>query len=62
MLGALFCAFLISSAASCKRADELPPVLESEASEFILPDPVDLTSEERAYVNALEDEYDNAIK
>ncbi|MDE6871884.1 MAG: hypothetical protein K2O58_08010 [Bacteroidales bacterium] len=46
---------------SCNSADELPPLNEGYATEYILPDPVDLTAEDRAVIEALEKEYNEAI-
>lgn len=47
---------------SCRQPNELPPLKEGYASDFIIPDPTDLTAEERAVVDALEEEYENATK
>lgn len=47
---------------SCRRASELPPLNEGYAKNVILPEPVDLTAEDRAYLEALEQEYQNGIK
>ena len=46
---------------SCDNASELPPLDNGFATQFILPDPVDLTEEDRAYLDELEEEYENAI-
>ena len=45
---------------SCRQPNELPPLKEGYASDFIIPDPTDLTAEERAVVDAMEEEYENA--
>lgn len=47
---------------SCKQASELPPIEEGYATTFILPDPVDLSLEDRAFIKEQEAEYKNAIK
>ena len=54
--------FAIFAVASCKQPSELPPINDGYAPTFILPDPVDLTSEDRAFIQRQRDEYDNAIK
>lgn len=46
---------------SCRRASELPPIQDGYATTFVLPDPVDLTTEDRALIKALQEEYNNAI-
>lgn len=46
---------------SCNNASELPPLNEGYAREFIMPDPVDLTDEDRAAIEAMEKEYEEAI-
>ena len=46
--------------ASCKQPSELPPISDGYATEFILPDPVDLTAADRAYIKELEAEYKSA--
>ena len=50
------------SICSCRKADELPPLNEGYATKFILPDGVNLTSEERDYLEALDQEYQNSTK
>ena len=50
------------SICSCRKADELPPLNEGYATKFILPDGVNLTSEERDYLEALDQEYQDATK
>lgn len=47
---------------SCRSASELPPINDSYARDFILPDPVNLTLEDREYLEALEQEHENAIR
>lgn len=49
------------SLASCDNASELPPMNDGYATRFILPDPVDLTMEERDFIEALQDEYNADI-
>lgn len=46
---------------SCRQASELPPIQDGYATTFVLPDPVDLTPEDRALIKALQEEYNNAI-
>lgn len=55
-------AVTLLSIVSCRNYDELPPLNEGYATEFILPDPVPLTQEDRDYIQALEDEYEQATK
>ena len=61
----LFCAgataMSLMSLVSCDNASELPPMNDGYATEFILPDPVDLTMEERYLIEALQDEYNADI-
>ena len=45
---------------SCSQPNELPPLNAGYATEFILPDPVALTQEERDYIDALEKEFEEA--
>lgn len=52
----------VLSLCACHQASELPPVTDGYATEFVLPDPVNLTSEDREYLEALEKEYEEAIK
>ena len=52
----ILAAIAIISFASCKQPSELPPINDGYATEFILPDPVDLTSADRAYIKELEAE------
>lgn len=47
---------------SCNQPNELLPLKEGYASKFIIPDPIDLTAEDRQIINAMEEEYENAIK
>lgn len=51
----------VVSVSSCKSADELPPLNEGYETEFVLPDPVDLTADDRAFIDELEQEYKQAI-
>ena len=46
---------------SCKPASELPQLSEGYATKFIMPDPVELTSADREYINDLRDEYNKSI-
>ena len=61
----LFCAgaaaMSLMSLVSCDNASELPPMNDGYATEFSLPDPVDLTMEERDFIEALQDEYNADI-
>ena len=52
---------VILALGSCKQASELPPIQDGYASSFILPDPVDLTPEDRALIKEQEAEYKDAI-
>lgn len=56
----VFIILAIMALSSCRQANELPPLNEGYAKEFILPDPVRLTMEEREYMQELRDEYNNA--
>ena len=47
---------------SCNQPNELPPLKEGYASKFIIPDPIDLTAEDRQIISAMEEEYENAIQ
>lgn len=47
---------------SCRKADELPPLNEGYATTIVLPDGVNLTDEERDYLEDLEEEYEKATK
>ena len=47
---------------SCRKADELPPLTDGYASTVIVPDPENLTSEDREYLEELEKEYQSATK
>lgn len=49
-------------AASCREADELPPLNEGYATTIILPDGVVLTEEEWEYLDSLDEEYHKATK
>ena len=48
-------------AVSCDTADELPPLNEGYATTVIMTDPVDLTPEDREYMEAVQNEYEQAI-
>lgn len=61
MIMAAFAAMLMMSAVSCDDADELPPMNDGYATEFILPDPVDLTAADREVIQELQDEYNADI-
>lgn len=50
----------IMALCSCRQADELPPLNTGYAKEFIMPDPVRLTIEDREYIQDLRDEYNDA--
>ena len=52
---------LMMSAVSCDDADELPPMNDGYATEFILPDPEDLTAADREVIQELQDEYNADI-
>lgn len=54
--------FAILVICSCRKASELPPLTDGYATEFIMPDPENLTQEERDYLEALEEEYENSTK
>ena len=56
----LLAAISLIALCSCNQPSELPPINDGYATTFILPDPVDLTSADRAYIKSLEDEYKNA--
>lgn len=46
---------------SCSKPSELPPLNEGYATQYVLPDPVDLTQEERDYLESIKQEYNDAI-
>ena len=54
-------AIFLMSFVSCDNASELPPMNDGYATEFILPDPVDLSAEDRDVIEALQDEYNADI-
>lgn len=56
----LLAAITLMALASCRQANELPPLNAGYAKEFIMPDPVRLTIEEREYIQELRDEYNQA--
>ena len=47
---------------SCRKADELPPLTDGYASDIIMPDPENLTQDERDYIEELEKEYEDSTK
>ena len=53
---------VILSICSCRKADELPPLTDGYAKDFITPDPENLTQEERDYLEELEKEYEDSTK
>ena len=61
----LFCAgaaaMSLMSLVSCDNASELPPMNDGYATDFILPDPVDLTAADREVIQELQDEYNADI-
>lgn len=61
MAVAAVAAMTFFSSVSCDNADELPPLNEGYATTVVMPDPVDLTSEDRAYIQQLQDEYNAAV-
>ena len=53
---------VILSICSCRKADELPPLTDGYASTVIMPDPENLSSEDREYLEELEKEHQSATK
>ena len=53
---------LAAFAGACKKPNELPPLNKGYATYFILPEPTDLTVEDREYIEKVEKEYEEAIK
>lgn len=47
---------------SCEKENEVPPYQKTLNSSYVMPKPVALTAEERAWLNDLREEYNNAIK
>lgn len=47
---------------SCRRHNELPPLNTGYAKNVVLPEPTDLTSEERAELEKIKQEYEDATK
>lgn len=45
--------------AACDKTDEVPPVKDTKATGYRLPDPQVLTDEDRAVIDAEETEYNN---
>ena len=58
----LLLAMALVALSSCRKADELPPLTDGYATDFILPDPENLTQEDRDFLEDLEEEYENATK
>ena len=56
----IFAAAISLCLCSCGQPNELPPLNDGYATEFVLPDPVALTQEERDYIDAMEKEYEEA--
>ena len=54
-------AIAILGLCACRRASELTPIHDGYATTFILPDPVDLTVEDRDLIKAQQAEYNEAI-
>jgi len=52
---------IVASATSCNQPNELPPLNEGYATTVIVPDPEELTSEDREYIEEVQNEYDEAI-
>ena len=52
---------LLTAFASCDTADELPPLNDGYATTVVMPAAEDLTSEDRDYIQELQDEYNEAI-
>ena len=58
----IFIAIAFVAVCSCRKADELPPLNEGYATTIVLPDGVNLTKEERDYLEELDREYEESIK
>ena len=61
-ISALIMLPVITTAVSCRQPDELPPLKNGYETKFIIPDPTDLTPEERAVIDEMEAEYEKAVK
>lgn len=61
MIMAASAAMLLIAFASCDTADELPPLNDGYATTVVMPAAEDLTSEDRDYIQELQDEYNEAI-
>lgn len=58
----LYIVIAILAFSSCRKAPELPPLSDGYAKDVIIPDPENLTMEERDYLEELEEEYENSTK
>ena len=58
----LYIAIAILAFSSCRKASELPPLSDGYASEVDMPDPENLSQEERDILEELENEYENSTK
>lgn len=47
---------------SCNKENEVPPYQKASDRTYVMPKPVALTTEERAWLQEARDEYNNAIK
>lgn len=54
--------FILLLISSCEKAEELPPVKEGYATEYIMPEASFLTDEDRAFIEAQQTEYEESIK
>lgn len=53
---------LSAVATSCESYDEVPPVEQTQASSYKMPDPETLTQEDRAVIEEMEKEYNENAK
>ena len=58
----IYIALAVLAFSSCRKASELPPLSDGYADEVILPDPENLTPEDREFLAELENEYENSTK
>lgn len=47
---------------SCAKENEVPPYQKTLSGTYVMPNPTPLTSDERAWLQELRNEYNNAIK
>lgn len=54
--------FIVLLCSACGNENEVPPYRTTSTEAYVMPNPIPLTPEERALLNAKREEYNNAIK